>query len=186
MSEARTILSSEKEQKPYWTIRELRLEDGEQLHELLREVHRATYCNDALGITEEKLTARFDKYTPEERWERLKQRMLHPDSQAYVALDTEDNVIGMAVARIDEDGLRRLGALNVSPAMHGSGLAHELIQKAIDWLGAENDIKLDVATYNDRAKAFYRKWDFEEVPDSESLFDNLIPQITMVRKGERR
>lgn len=175
----------EYESNPQWTIRDLKLEDSDKLHELLREVHRVTYRNDALGVTEDKLTARFGKYTPEERRKRLKERMSRSDSQTYIALDPSGEVIGMVVTSIDEDGSRRLGALNVSPAAHGSGLAHELMQKAIDWLGAENDIKLDVATYNERAKAFYRKWNFKEVPGSESLFDGLIPQITMIRKGAK-
>ena len=67
---------------------------------------------------------------------------------------------------------------------HGKGVSTALMQKAIDWFDTTKPIELGVVQYNERAKAFYRKWGFEEVPNSETLFADKIPSILMVRKGE--
>lgn len=175
--------SPEFEAQPDFTIREMRLEDGEAVNSLLRELHVATYTNDELGVTPEKLAARFERYTPEERQERLRQRLDADDNQAYVAVGSNGEVIGMVAPKIEEGEVHRLGALYVRKEYHGKGVAGELMKKAFAWLGAENNqVELHVAAYNDRAKAFYRKWGFEEVPGSEALFDDLIPEVTMVRQ----
>jgi ribosomal protein S18 acetylase RimI-like enzyme len=71
----------------------------------------------------------------------------------------------------------------VATAWHGKGVGSALMQEVIDWFDAKKPIELGVVAYNERAKAFYRKWGFEEVADSESLFDDKIPEIRMVRKG---
>lgn len=66
-------------------------------------------------------------------------------------------------------------------AMHGASWRetypnsdHGVSQKPID---------LEVVTYNGRAKAFYRKYNFDEIPGTEVLFAEKIPVITMIRKG---
>lgn len=78
-----------------------------------------------------------------------------------------------------------MGSLYVSKEFHGSGVSHELMQKVVDWFDDNKPIELGVALYNERAKTFYRKWGFEEVPDSESLFDGMIPEVKMIRKGDQ-
>lgn len=175
--------SPEFEAQPDFTIQEMRLEDGEAVNSLLRELHVATYTNDELGVTADKLVARFERYTPEERRKRLEQRLADDNNQSYVAVDGNDEIIGMVAPKIEEGEVYRLGALYVRKDHHGKGVAGELMKKALAWLGAENNqVELHVVAYNDRAKAFYRKWGFEEVPGSEALFDDLIPEITMVRQ----
>lgn len=175
--------SPEFEAQPDFTIREMRLEDGEAVNSLLRELHVATYTNDELGVTADKLVARFERYTPEEWRKRLEQRLADDNNQSYVAVDGNDEIIGMVAPKIEDSGVHRLGALYVREDHHGKGVAGELMKKALAWLGAENNqVELHVVAYNDRAKAFYRKWGFEEVPGSEALFDDLIPEITMVRQ----
>ena len=62
------------------------------------------------------------------------------------------------------------------------GVTREWIEQGNGFQLSE-DIVLGVVTYNERAKAFYKKWGFEEVPDSESLFEGLMPEIVMIRKG---
>lgn len=175
----------EHEKKPGYTIREMRLQDGEAVHNLLMQLHQDTYKNEELGITREKLSERFERRTPDEREERLRERIASDNNQAYVATDESDKIIGMVAPRIEEDGARRLGALYIKTEWHGSGLANELMQKAIDWHGSNNDIELHVVAYNERAKAFYRKWGFQEVNGSDALFDGMIPEVKMIRKGEK-
>ena len=175
--------SPELEAQPDFTIREMRLEDGEIVYNLLRELHVATYTNDELGVTAEKIKARLNRYTPEQRRQRLEKRLADDNEQSCVAVDGNGEIIGMVAPKIEEGGVHRLGALYVRQEYHGKGVAGELMKKALAWLGAENNqVELHVVAYNDRAKAFYRKWGFEEVPGSEALFDDLIPEITMVRQ----
>lgn len=179
-------IMKEAEPIPPHTISPMVLDDTEGMYNLLRSGHRDTYVNEALGITAEKVDQRFTKSTAEERRTKNEQRIDDPNNQVWVAKDEQQNVIGMVAPRIEEDGTRRLGALYVVKEWQGKGVAHELMAKAIDWLdGEHNDIKLGVVTYNERAKAFYRKYGFEEVPSSETLFDDLIPEIFMVRKAQR-
>lgn len=173
----------EHEKRPKYTIREMRFEDGEDVHNLLMQLHQDTYENEALGVTREKLLKRFERRSPDERAKKLRDRLANDDNQAYVAIDESERIIGMVAPRIGEGGVRRLGALYVKPEWHGSGLAHELMQKAIDWHGGENDIELHVVTYNERAKAFYRKLEFQEVKGSDALFEDTIPEVKMIRKG---
>lgn len=58
------------------------------------------------------------------------------------------------------------------------------MQKIIDWFDDSKPIVLGVVAYNERAKAFYAKWGFVEIPDSEVMFDGKIPEIMMTRKPE--
>lgn len=169
-----------------YSITPMVLDDTEEVHNLLREGHHTTYVNEAIGITAERVDQRFTKSTPEERRMKNKTRIADPNNQVWVAKDTQQQVIGMVAPRIEEDGTHRLGALYVTKDWHGKGLAQELMDKAIDWLDGEHyDIKLGVVTYNERAKAFYRKYGFEEIPGSEVLFDDLIPEIFMIRKARQ-
>lgn len=57
------------------------------------------------------------------------------------------------------------------------------MQRTADWIGDDNDVHLGVVSYNERAKPFYRKWDFDEVPNSDTLFDGKIPEVKMIRKA---
>jgi RimJ/RimL family protein N-acetyltransferase len=173
----------EKEPQNY-TIRDMKLGDGEEVHELLRQLHHDTYVNEDLGVTAERVDERFSKTTPEQRRVRLEARMSDTNNARWVAEDASGKIIGFVGPRIEDDGTRRIGALYVDKDWHGKGIAQELMQKAIDWHGTENDIHLGVVEYNDRAKAFYTKWGFEEVPNSSKLFDDLIPEIEMIRKGK--
>lgn len=173
------------EPMPTHTIAPMQLDDTDGVHTLVRAGHLATYVNEELGVTPEKVDQRFSGSTPEDRRERNEKRIADPNNQAWVAKDDKQQVIGFVAPRIEEDGTHRLGALYVTKEWQGKGIAHELMAKAIDWLDGEHyDIKLGVVTYNERAKAFYRKYGFEEVPGSETLFDDLIPEVFMVRKAQ--
>lgn len=172
---------AEKESTPSFTLRELTLEDGEATHQLLRQLHNETYANDELGVTAELVDARFTRHTPELRRQRMQERLDDPGNMSWVAVDDSGSIIGMVAPRIEEGGVQRIGALYVHGDWHGKGVARELMQRALNWLDSSKPIELHVVSYNERAKAFYRKWGFNEVPDSESLFDNLIPEVKMIR-----
>ena len=179
-------VSKETEPVTNYLITPMEIDDTESVHELLHASHRDTYVNEALGITAEKVDERFCRSTLEERRAKTEKRISDPNNQAYLAKDDEQNVIGFVAPRIEDDGTRRLGALYVRKEWHGKGVARALMAKALDWLDGEHyDVKLGVATYNERAKAFYRKYGFEEVLGSETMFDDYVPEVAMVRKAQK-
>lgn len=84
----------------------------------------------------------------------------------------------------DENGTQQVGSMYVDKNWHGKGVGGALMQRIIEWADPAKPIELGVVAYNERAKAFYRKWGFEEIPGSETLFDSKIPEVKMVRKGD--
>jgi GNAT superfamily N-acetyltransferase len=121
----------------------------------------------------------------EKRARRL-ERLGNPKSAGWVALDQYGKVIGMATPHVDDEGRQHVGSLYTDKNWHGKGIGGALMQKIIDWSDPEKPIELGVVTYNERAKAFYRKWGFKEVPGSETLFDDMIPEVMMIRKGDKQ
>ena len=97
--------------------------------------------------------------------------------------DSTGKVIGSTTPYVDSEGRQHVGSLYVAKEWHGKGVGGALMQKVIDWSDDKKPIELGVASYNERAKAFYRKWGFVEVSDSETLFANKIPEIKMERKA---
>lgn len=179
----------EKESVSSYTITEMQPEDIEAATQMRLQSWIDTYVNEEHGISREWVEKRNRAQLSNEKVKLRLERLLMGRAQgtfnAWVAKGVEGDIIGSTTPFIDEDGTRHLGSLYVDKAYHGTGVAHELMQKAMDWLGAENDIELGVVVYNERAKAFYRKWDFEEVVGSENLFADKIPEVKMVRKAAK-
>lgn len=167
---------------PRFTITELTAETIDEANEMRLQSWLDTYVNEELGITREWIEARNkDQMSDEVRARRL-ERLKDPKSAGWVALDGAGKVIGVATPYIDEEGRQHVGSLYVDRAWHGAGVGGRLMQKVIDWCDPNKPIELGVVVYNERAKAFYRKWKFREVLGSEELFDNKIPEVKMIRK----
>lgn len=165
----------------------MQLEDIEPVTEMRLQSWLETYINEAAGVTREWIEEHNQKRLSQDAMEERRERFLDGKAQGtfngWVAKDAEGTIIGSATATIDENGIRGLSSLYVDKTWHGTGVAHELMRNVIDWLGGDkHEILLGVVTYNERAKAFYRKWGFEEVPGTDHLFDAKIPEIKMMRK----
>ena len=145
-----------------------------------------TYVNDEAGVTRQWIEARNkSQLGPEKTAARIK-RLNNPNGAAWVARDQAGNVIGATTPYRDEAGVQHVGSLYVDKAWLGKGVGGALMQKVIAWADPDIPLELGVVSYNDRAKAFYRKWGFEEIPNSETLFDDKIPEIKMIRKGDKQ
>ena len=116
--------------------------------------------------------------------ERFRRGKINGTTNGWVARDEDGKIIGSTTPWIDEEGVQHVGSLYVSKDFHGSGAGSALMQKVVDWFDSSKPIVLGVVAYNERAKAFYRKWDFEEVPDSEELFAGMIPEVHMIRRSQ--
>jgi len=112
------------------------------------------------------------------------ERLNNPRAAGWVAKARNGTVIGLATPYRDDEGNQHVGSLYVAKEWHGKGVSQALMQNIIDWFDDTKPIVLGVVAYNDRAKAFYRKWGFREVPGSEMVYDNLIPEIMMSREPQ--
>ncbi len=167
-------------------IEELRPEDIEEMTMLRYQSFLDTYVDESLGITRGWLQNRNKaKMTPEylRAWrEQFEAGKANAISTAWVARREDGKMIGFATPFIEAGGIQRVGAIYVDKTWHGKGVGGALMKKVIDWHDSAKPIELHVAAYNERAKAFYRKWGFKEVPGSEQLFDDKIPEVKMIRE----
>ena len=107
----------------------------------------------------------------------------NPNHLHQVALD-EDKIVGVVhVFKTKEN--QHLAALYVDKEYYGTGIAQRLMKNVLTWINPRVVTDLEVAVYNERAKAFYRKHGFREKDGSERLFADTIPVVTMERKGEK-
>ena len=173
----------EKEPKVF-TIDAMSLDDIEAATHMRLESWLDTYVNNDFGVTHEWIEARNQEQLSSERMERRRERFDNPKTAAWVAKDSHGEVIGVTSPYVDENGTQHVGSLYVDKEYHGSGIAGQLMQRAIEWFDASQPIEVGVVAYIERAKAFYRKWGFMEIPNSEVLFADKIPEVKMIRKGD--
>jgi len=103
---------------------------------------------------------------------------------------SEGNVVGFTHPETDDKGRRTIGDMFVAPEAQGKGIGGKLMDQALDVLGHDEDIYLDVVSYNSKAIGFYEHYGFEKtdaaIPREEGRPSYLksLPQIEMVRKGQ--
>ncbi len=165
--------------------------DAEAVSELLRQTWLATYPNADAGITKEEIILRTDGENGEripQNIENWRKRIETDDGSVAVFVARIDgNVVGMTAPCIIE-GKRRIGAMYVHPEIQGKGIGSQLMDKALEWHGDQEDIYLLVASYNQKAIDFYRRYGFEQtdaaVIDEGDVYGNThIPEIEMIRKA---
>ena len=169
-------------------IREALPDDAEAMRDVQRHTWIATYPNEAYGITKEDIEARFreDPETVRERRERGRQSVCTAPFHSWVAREGRA-LIGFCIVKQD-DHENLLQALYVLPDFQSQGVGKRLLQTALDWLGSKKEVVLNVASYNEKAIAFYRAFGF--VPDEPvASFEALqlpsgvrLPEIRMVKK----
>lgn len=183
-------MSSESYQSDDIIISSTGVADVEPVARMVAQSWIETYVNKKYGVTEEwvkkRTGSRLTLDAIRARQQKLLNNIGNPDVGAFVAKDKTGNVIGMTAPYRDNDGKQQVGALYVDKEYHGKGVAGKLMKKVFDWAKPDEPIYLGVAIYNDRARAFYRKWGFTEIPGSEQLHDNTIPEIIMVKEGVRK
>ncbi|MFF5004768.1 GNAT family N-acetyltransferase [Streptomyces phaeochromogenes] len=144
-----------------------------------------TYVNPDYGVTREWIEKRHQSQRTAEKIEARRKRFEDTNTAGWVAEDLAGNIIGMATPYRDNEGVQHVGALYVDKKWHGKGVGSALMQRVIEWFDSSKPIVLGVVTYNERARAFYRKWGFIEVPSSETLFADKMPEVKMVREPIR-
>ena len=82
---------------------------------------------------------------------------------------------------LDSD-MPELDWLMVAQKFQGKGIAQGLMDIALSQVPGHKKIKLGVIHYNQRAKAFYKKYGF--VDTGKTAGDHLIPRTLMVREAQ--
>lgn len=171
-----------------YTIREPKVEDAFAIRKMHAQSWRDTYQNDEKGVTEKWLRQVTDAWLSVEGMaktiEHYKKCFSDPD-QLYRVAELNGEIVGMIHILTKDDGSKHLGALYTAKETHGTGLAHQLIDLANEWIG-NSDVDLEVVTYNERAIRFYTKSGFEIIPGENKPFKDKLPNITMIRKGDAK
>jgi ribosomal protein S18 acetylase RimI-like enzyme len=171
----------------HYTVTVPTAEDIRPMLEMYAQSWRDTYPDSEAGVTAEWVEARVQRWLTDEnikdRQAKLKDLETNPDIAVWVVKNEQGEVIGAASPRRDET-TQRVGSIYVDKQYHGQGIAQLLMDKIIAWADPKRPLELEVASYNERAKAFYRKYGFE-VSGSEKKFADAIPIVAMVRKVEK-
>ncbi len=156
----------------------------------IRHVQRltwlATYPNDAIGITHADIEALFAERTAEAHQARRRAINANPQRHLWVA-ECETGIVGMCLAH-KEDEIRHIQALYVLPNYQGRGVGKQLMQTALEWLGAGRPVTLGVATYNTRAIDFYERLGFvpsgtpSPFPAPTLPSGRVIPELEMIKR----
>ena len=166
-----------------FTIEKSRPEDTEESEQMRYRSWLDTYVNDEHGMTKEMIEEYFvPRLSPEgieKKRKRTEENSHNPNILDLTAKDENGKIIGWMVAT--KEGHREIGAIYTDKDYHGGGLGSALIKRGLDFLGYDEDIELHVVDYNERAKAFYRKFGFEPVGEPEYTRFKEMPEIKMVR-----
>ena len=172
-------------EKSNFTVSRMSKEDVLEAKHLIALSWLETYEYDQLGVTKDFIEKRNADSLKEEAIKRTTDRLDYSGVASWVAKDEKGKVIGAAIQYVAEkDGRQHIMALYIDKNYHGKGVAGAIMKEMIEWFDPKKPITLGVATYNNRAKEFYKKWGFKEIIGSEDLFMDTIPQIQMIRGGE--
>jgi len=165
------------------------IEDSEGIIEMHVQSWLDVYPNDEHGIPRDRIKEIVKRFTNDDghkkRQSYIEEAHTNIDYFFRVAKDIDDKIVGFIDVRRGDEA-NELGGLYLDKSVYGTGLAQQLTDAAMDWLGNNRDIRLTVVAYNNRAQAFYRKIGFEPVPGSERIKDSTgIPIIEMIRKVEK-
>lgn len=161
-------------------------EDAGDIARIQHDSWLTTYSNEEAGITRVDLEDHLGDV--EGRARRWKNRLgLEAKEIDFIGvtlvLQVDGRTVGFCkVARGNHAG--HVDALYLSPEYAKRGLGNELFQKGLQWLGNEEPIDLEVATYNSSAIRFYERYGFRKqggVTPLRLAGGKEIPLMLMVR-----
>ena len=173
----------EQEDRPSYEIRKAVPGDVVAIRTMHAQSWRDTYISEEHGVSADYINGITGKWLTPEALEKSVEYMAgvfdDPKHFYRVAL-LDGEVAGFVHANIREDGTRYLGGLYTDRSTHGTGLGQQLMGFVDEWAQGEQ-IDLEVASYNERAKSFYRKYGFVETGTPEGLRYDGIPIVVMTR-----
>jgi GNAT superfamily N-acetyltransferase len=181
-----------------FTIEDAKPEDIEKIRTIARDAWLEIYPNETYGITREDIEA-IGWFDPMGLKRRRKEIRENRDTiRVWVVKDDKDNVVGFCKVskdghKTDTEEQREIDAMYVVKELQGKGLGKKLMQKAMEWLGTDGNIRLEVVSYNNNAINFYKGFGFQEtalpVSDKRTQLPSKkqIPRIVMIKpKAEEK
>lgn len=171
-------------------IEDAKPEDVEAIRAIVIAAWLEIYPNEKYGITREDIAA-IDWRKPDEK-RRRKIAEGKDNTHTWVLKDDKGNIVGFCEVSKDgyktgTEGQREIDAMYVAKELQGTGQGKKFMQKALEWLDTDGDIRLEVVSYNTNAINFYKKFGFQEttnpVSDKRTQLPSgkQIPRIVMVR-----
>jgi ribosomal protein S18 acetylase RimI-like enzyme len=162
-------------------IAQAKPDDAESIATVQHDTWIATYPDENLGITLSYIEERVSNYQSPERLSVWRSIIANTEEYVTVAKDGQ-KIIGFSAAKKDSEANQIMG-IYVLPEYHGSGVAQKSMDAAMKWLGADQNIMVEVASYNQRAINFYRNYGF--APSGETGKSGEIPTLFMRRSSQR-
>ena len=162
-------------------------DDADAITELWVQSWLDTYIAPEHGVTADYVAGLMTRRSSAQGREALRSAIArgHDSRQAFFVAEADGRIVGIAGPRVTDEGVQRVGALYAERAWHGRGVGAALMIRVLAWRDPSLPLFLEVAPYNGRARAFYRKWGFVDVPGSES-HNGQIPTIMMVLEPGQR
>ncbi|HVQ43598.1 MAG TPA: GNAT family N-acetyltransferase [Candidatus Saccharimonadia bacterium] len=151
-------------------------DDAAGIAAVQHEAWLATYPNEALGIPRAAIEERVKGFRSPERI--AKWRDIIGNHEEYVVVAKDDHrVVGFGCGKRREDGVGEVTALYILSRYHGTGAAHRLMEAVMGWLEGVSEVRVEVASYNARAIAFYERYGFGLTGETSS--SDVIPTVFM-------
>ena len=170
-------------------------DDAEIICDIRDRAWLKAYPNAELGITADDIRVnaqgRDGEFVPR-RIAHLKKQFAQDGGSGLTTFvaKVEGKVVGYVEPIIDEQNKRYISAMYVAPENQGMGVGGKLMRQALKLFGDDQDIFLEVVSYNQNAIEFYRHFGFEQseaiVPEEEGRPEYMksLPMIEMVRKAK--
>lgn len=171
-------------------------DDAEIICDIRDRAWLKAYPNPALGITAEDIELNAKGINGEfvpRRIAYLKEELAKDSSDGlttYVAR-LNGRVVGYIDPRIDEQGHHRIGAIYVEPETQGKGIGSKLMAHVLNIYGRDEDIYLEVVSYNNNAIEFYKCFGFEQtdtivpIEEGRPAYMKALPLTEMVLRKEK-
>lgn len=158
--------------------------DAEAVFNVQKITWLDVYPNEKYGV---KYSDILEKFADKEKiTNKLKKKIeSYGKNSCGWLVDLDNKIVGFSTIYKDKEK-DQISATYVLPEYQGQGFGKALLQKALEFLKDSKEVWLEVASYNEKAIAFYNKFNFHIVAGTEDKHELLkgkfIPTIKMVRK----
>lgn len=173
------------------TIAKPKNEEVKQIQEVIYITWLATYLNEEVGITkadiEKRFRNRFSRKAIQKRKDDISNKY---ENKLFLVAKEADRIVGVCEL-LKENKFNILEAIYVLPEYQGRGISKMFWEVARKFWNLDNDIIVQVATYNKKAIKFYKELGFvdsgkrfAEEKHRMPISGICIPEMELVIKGQ--
>lgn len=133
------------------------LKDASSIGFIQSQTWLVNYPNLEVGITREDIEEKVKEWNNGGD-ERIKRLIKRPNAYTLVA-KKDEKVVGFVSALKEEDE-NIIESMHILPEFQRQGIGTKLLKSALDWLGNEKRIVIDVVSYNKNAQRLYERFGF--------------------------